>query len=574
MPLSLPVPPPRKNNGRPSAPSVSSLYTGYAGTRPPVEKQGKEQARSAAPKKQQKKEKKPGLFSRLAHRRAEGKSRPRRRSAKPAPQQSAKPPVSAEPRSGQRPSPLTETVVGTISRGYETARRRSSATSYVERQPAAAKTRRTRFSRLFLPQNTGLHVNGAMLVILMLMLAFGLIMLFSASMIGSLYSRSGTTGYYITRQLFFTLLGLGFVGIVTRVNPSSYDKRPFALLSLAFSFLLLVLVLIPSLGILIQGARRWLPIPILGVTFQPSEATKIITVFYLAWHYSNLQKRRLQGFVVAEDPRRQAWLDAWEDIIKPMLVVFAQLFLISLQAHMSAVIIITTICVFLIASAGVKIGSWIRGGAVGFAALSVLLLFILLTSLLFPGAKVTQRWNHVITRINIFTDSANVTDEQKWQSDQALLAIGSGGLDGVGLGQSRQKYMYLPENHNDYLFSIICEETGFLGGGFVILLFGAYLIVGVRIAKRTTTLFSRILACGYTYLITLQAYLSIGVNVGILPPTGISLPFFSYGGTSNLFFLCGAGLLLSVSKFDNGQLPELVPLEDESAEEERSEPNV
>lgn len=395
------------------------------------------------------------------------------------------------------------------------------------------------------------HVNGALLAIILLLLALGLIMLFSASMIGSLYFRSGTTYYFIIRQLVFTALGLLAIWAINRVPIQFFDHKFWVYLSMGLSFFLLFIVLIPGVGIVIQGARRWLPLPFLpGTTFQPSELTKIVCIFYLAWYYSDLRRRRNAGLIRSRDPKKQAWLDAWEDIIKPMLPIVAQLFLISLQAHMSAVIIILLISVCLIASAGVKISSWLRGGAVGVTVLATLVLLILAASAVFPSAKVTQRWRHVITRINIFTQDDSVTDELRWQSEQAILAIGSGGLKGVGLGQSRQKYMYLPENHNDYIFSVVCEETGFLGGVGVIVAYGAFLVIGMGIARNTRTLFGRILACGYTYLITLQSYLSIGVNVGVLPPTGISLPFFSYGGTSNLFFLVGAGLLLSVSKYD------------------------
>lgn len=394
------------------------------------------------------------------------------------------------------------------------------------------------------------HISGPMLVILLSMLAFGMIMLFSASMIGSLYNE-GKTSYFIIRQIAFTLFAFIPVWFITHINIRRFDRKIWVMIAMGISILLLVLVLIPGIGINLKGARRWLPIPFTTMTFQPSEFTKIVTVFYLGWYYSRLRKLRLKGLIVAEDPKKQIWLDAWVDIIKPMIPVVIQLVLISLQAHMSATVIIFVVSAFLILSAGVNWRSWLIGSGVALALLTVLLSMVMFISAVAPEAQFTQRWNHVAKRINIFAQDETITESDRWQSEQALLAVGSGGVTGLGLGQSRQKYRYLPENHNDYLYSIICEETGFLGGTFVIFLFAAYLIQGIIIARKTKTVYGRILACGYTYLITLQAYLCIGVNLSVLPPTGISMPFFSYGGTSNLFFLMGAGLLLSVSKFDN-----------------------
>lgn len=411
---------------------------------------------------------------------------------------------------------------------------------------------------LKLEEQQAQQVSGPLLVILVLLFSFGLIMLFSASMIGSLYTKGGSTTYFILRQLAFNLAGVLAIVVITQLNLLWFNKKIFVILSMGLSFLLLVIVLIPNIGILIQGARRWLPVPFTQTTFQPSEFTKIALVFYLAWYYSRLNRLRKAGKIVAADPKKQIWLDAWWDIIKPMIPVVAQCALISLQAHMSAVIIILTISLFLIATAGIRLRSWLVGLGVGATMLSLLAMVFLFISLIFPDAQVTQRWNHVITRINIFTADQSVNASVAWQSDQALVAIGSGGWQGLGLGQSRQKYMYLPENHNDYIFSIIGEELGFFGGLAVILLFVAFLICGLLVAKRAKSMYGRILAAGYTYLLTLQAFFSIGVNLGLLPPTGISLPFFSYGGTSNLFFMIGAGLLLSVSKFDQQAIrPEL-----------------
>ena len=172
-----------------------------------------------------------------------------------------------------------------------------------------------------------------------------------------------------------------------------------------------------------------------------------------------------------------------------------------------------------------------------------------------PKKKLESNFNHVVTRLNIFSTMKAEEEEEKkadedemYQSEQSIIAIGSGGLTGVGFGNSRQKYMYLPEAHNDYVYSIICEELGFLGGLSVMLLFWAFAIAGLLVSWQADCLFTRVLTAGYTSLLTLQAFLNIGVAIGAIPPTGITLPFFSYGGTANFFFMISVGMILSVSR--------------------------
>ena len=175
-----------------------------------------------------------------------------------------------------------------------------------------------------------------------------------------------------------------------------------------------------------------------------------------------------------------------------------------------------------------------------------------------PGAqkkKLEKNFAHVVTRLNIFSSMNAEEEEEKtadeddtYQIEQSIIAIGSGGMTGVGFGNSRQKYMYLPEAHNDYVYSIICEELGFVGGLVIMLLFWAFALAGFMISWQADSLFTRILTTGYTALLTLQAFLNIGVATGAIPPTGITLPFFSYGGTANFFFMISVGMILSVSR--------------------------
>lgn len=456
--------------------------------------------------------------------------------------------MSKQRKSGQNPFRLG---LQHVARRYEKTKKQSVMSQQSAPAPASAEMDWQDWKERF--RGPRKRVDPGLLIAILLLFVVGSLMLFSSSMTTGLYSAHSSAGYYIIRQIAFLFFGFMALLVFTRIPPRRFNARFWVYGAVGLSFIMLILVLIPGIGRVIQGARRWLPLPG-DNTFQPSEFTKISVVLFLGWYYSRLLQRRKTGVLPrARNPRNQPWKDAWYDVILPMSVVAMQLVLISLQAHMSAVVIIFSVCCFIMASAGVRLGSWIRGGVVGVGVLVLLLLISLSLSLLFPNANFSQRWKHVGTRLNIFTQSEEVQDDVKMQGEQALVAIGSGGFTGVGIGQSRQKYRYLAENHNDYIFSIYCEETGFVGGVGLVLLFGAYLYFGMRTAHRTRTLFGRVLASGITYLLTLQAYLSIGVNLALLPPTGISLPFFSYGGTSNIFFLVGAGLLLSVSKYDRLQ---------------------
>lgn len=407
----------------------------------------------------------------------------------------------------------------------------------------------------------------SLLLLVVVMLCFGLVLLYSSSITNGLIFKD-STHHFITRQVLFTGLGVLVMFLVAHIDVRIFAKRKFVFFSLLVSFVLLIVVLIPGIGIVIGGARRWLP---LGFsTFQPSEITKIVLIFFLAWHYARLHKKKLQKMQQEQNANygseelyyqeRQfvldknfSWQDAWkqarEEIIYPMMVVVGSVALIMLQAHVSASVIITLVSVFIMASANLHWRSWFIGAGVGVVALSVLLSIMIVFSALFPNTSFTQRWLHVSRRITSFFDAENSSADDNRQTNQALIAIGSGGLTGVGLGQSRQKYLYLAENHNDYIFSIASEELGFLGGISILALFVAFFYIGVRIASRCSTMFAQLVAAGSTFLIVIQAFFSIGVNVNVLPATGISLPLFSYGGTSNIFFLITVGIILSISKF-------------------------
>lgn len=390
------------------------------------------------------------------------------------------------------------------------------------------------------------RVDFSVLLLVITLLCFGLIMLFSASMSDALADQ-GNTWHYVMRQVFFTLLGLILMFALTRVDMKFLNHPVAMILAYLVTTALLVLVLSP-VGITINGQQRWLPLPVGDMTFQPSEIAKIATVYCGASYFSRLRRKR--RFAKKRRLLTRVGLDFLRDFVVPVGGVGIWCVLISMQSHMSAILIILLITFIVLLGAGISRRSWT-------VAVSFLLAIVIAVSLAFAAFRAplldyvasNDRLDHMIQRFDIFFDSDAASADDSYQADQALIAIGSGGWFGVGLGQGRQKNNYLPESHNDYIFSIVVEELGAFGGGLVILLFLLFFVLGMRVALRTKSLFNQVIATGFSSLIAIQAFLSIAVNLKVFIPTGISLPFFSYGGTSNIFFLVGIGLLLNVSKY-------------------------
>ncbi|MBP7402451.1 MAG: FtsW/RodA/SpoVE family cell cycle protein, partial [Clostridia bacterium] len=294
-------------------------------------------------------------------------------------------------------------------------------------------------------------------------------------------------------------------------------------------------------------ATRWLELP--GIPqFQPSELAKVGLVFCFAGYTSWIRRRKERPRSRADSPAGRFFRDGFIQFIIPGIAIMVWILLIVTQPHLSCAIIMACLAGCCYFAAGFSTRVWLAG-------LSILLVVVLLVVMVFafvilpllPDDYLDQ-YDYWARRINVFTDSDEASDDDRHQNDQSRIAIGSGGLTGVGLGQGRQKFNYLPEEFNDYVFAILAEELGLVGSLSVILLFLALLLMGTATALRMSAAFPAILVFGYTCLIAMQAFLNIGVAAGVLPPTGISLPLFSYGGTSNLFFLLGAGLLLGASR--------------------------
>lgn len=323
----------------------------------------------------------------------------------------------------------------------------------------------------------------------------------------------GEAGVYLPGQLWKLLPGVALLLLFWRLGAARLQR--LAKPALIAGFVLLLMTFFQGLGASSAGARRWLS---LGVfSFQPAEALKLFIVLYLAQTLSR-RRDRLGGFR--------------EGLMPPLLLVGAACGLLLLQPDLS-----TALLLFLTALAMF----WIAGASGRHIVLTLLVVVPLVTLLVYLKP---YRW----ARITAFLDPWKDALDGGYQIVQSLLAIGSGGLAGVGLGASQQKLFYLPEAHTDFIFSILAEELGLLGTLGVLALFVGLVVVGLRIVARTRDPFSRLLALGVTVWLGLQALINIGVVTGLLPTTGLPLPFISYGGTSLVVSLAAVGILAGAAR--------------------------
>lgn len=356
-------------------------------------------------------------------------------------------------------------------------------------------------------------VDGAMLTILLLLLMGGILILFSATYYQAL--RKGDALLEVKRQLIGIGLGAVLLLVTSRI-PYTFWRTPTVVVGgLLVSLVLLVLVIIPGVGVYLNGSRRWLNIA--GLSFQPSELAKIASVLYMA---SALSYRREQ-------------LGRLFTGVLPLLVVPGVFFLLILeQPNLSTAGSIMIAAVLLLLIAGVK---WRHLSLLGVCGLCL-------------GAVYAWIEPYRRERLLSFRDPFAQMSDEGYQLAQSLIAIGSGGLFGRGLGQGRQKFSYLPYPESDFIFAIVGEDFGLLGCTAVILLFVAFAFAGMRIAVNCPDRYGSLLAAGLTAMITLQAALNIAVVIGAMPTTGLPLPFFSAGGTSVSLLMASVGIILNVSR--------------------------
>lgn len=413
------------------------------------------------------------------------------------------------------------------------------------------------------------YINSSLLIITLIMVCFGLVMLFSASMSDS-YSQAGNSMYYVLRQAGITAVGLVFALVLALVMPVRFfDKGIFVLLLYALTTGLLVYVKVN--GVIINGARRWVQ---LGIMFQPSELAKIAIVFCFAGYISLIRRMRRRGRLKFRSSLLQFVLDGWLDILLPGAAMLIWIGLVAWQPHISGAAILGFVGFVVLLAAGIPLRTWLSAASqlLVFLVIAVLLISMLLPALTTSSLEnmLAENFEHVSRRLDTFLNPESASEDSVYQINQSIIAIGSGGLNGLGLGEGRQKYNYLPEAHNDFVFAIIGEELGFIGCLSVILLFILFMLIGISIAFKAANVFSATLAAGFTMLISIQALLNIGVATQTLPSTGISLPFFSYGGTSNFFFLMAIGFILCVSRTGSKRnisapTAEIIPVSDKSS---------
>lgn len=336
-------------------------------------------------------------------------------------------------------------------------------------------------------------------------------MVLSASAVVSL-ERTGSSYHYLTRQALYAGIGIVFLFVLSRVNYRSLRKlAPFLLI---ITGVLLVLVLIPGIGVVVNGARRWIELGF--IRFQPSELAKLAAILYAATYLATYKGS----------------ISELKDLMPPLLVACFLGLLVLLQPDMGTTGVVILSTMVIIFAAGAKIRH-VAG----------------ITSVLAIGAYLAVSMeSYRMDRMTAFIDPWQDPQGTGYQIIQSLIAFGSGGFFGVGLGMSRQKFSYLPESYTDFIFAVIGEELGLLGAGLVIALLAGLGYFGFRIALRAPDYFGKLLAGGLTGAIMLQSVINISAVTGIFPVTGVPLPFISAGGTALLLNMSAVGIILSVSR--------------------------
>ena len=358
-------------------------------------------------------------------------------------------------------------------------------------------------------------VDYPFLILVLLLLAVGLTMLYSASAAQSEYDTGYTVSTkYLQKQVVCAGLGLLCMWLFSRIPAGFWFKNAWSLYGISILLLLSVLLF----GQSVNGAQRW--ISIAGIQFQPSEIAKFTMILIFA----RLTRR------YGPDARKFRY-----GVLGFGCTLMGILVPLALEKHLSAIMLMGMVAVVMMYVAGTH-PKWLLAGA-GAAAVFVV---VYVTFMGYAGDRITA-WLH----------PEQDPGDTGYQILQSLYAIGSGGLLGLGFGKSRQKYLYLPFQYNDYIFAIICEELGLVGAVIIIALFAAMIIRGYWVALRARDRFSTVLASGLVTLIAVQTILNLGVVTNLLPSTGIALPFFSYGGTALAVNLGEMGVLLSISRHRN-----------------------
>lgn len=358
-------------------------------------------------------------------------------------------------------------------------------------------------------------------ITVILLLALGIIMVLSASAPSAL-STTGNSYTYVKKQLIFAIAGIFVMLFLSKVDYRFYKKYYWQIYFI--SWIILLLVLVPGLGYSVKGATRWIKIG--GFQFQPSELTKIGLIIFFAGYLTD---------------HKDELYDLKKGFIKPICFLIPPIgILFFVQNHLSVSLVICIITIVMMFIAGCRLKHFAVVGIVGISLIIGIFGFMQIS-----GAG---EGNFRLDRISTYFDPWADAQGTGYQTVQSLYAIGSGGMFGLGLGNSKQKYLYIPEPHNDFIFSILAEELGFAGCIIVIILFAIFIWRGILIAMRATDMYGTLVAVGITTLVAVQAIINIAVVTATVPTTGMSLPFFSYGGTALLLLLANVGILLNISR--------------------------
>lgn len=356
-----------------------------------------------------------------------------------------------------------------------------------------------------------------LLITVFILLGLGIVTVLSASSPTALNETGDNSYKYVIQQIKAAAIGIFLMFVLSKVDYKIWQKN----YKVIFTFCILLLLGVCILGASSGGATRWLNLGF--ISFQPSEVAKVgVIIFYAAWLTKNKDKLKSikEGFFIP-----------WA-IMLPMIFI-----VLILQNHFSATLVLCMLVAILMILAGCRMRYFIMLG-VPIAVIGVV-------------ALITMGQGFRLQRLVTFFDPWQDLANTGWQIVQSLYAIGSGGLFGVGLGESKQKYLYIPEPHNDFIFAVLAEELGFIGCAVVIILFAVLIWRGMTISMKAPDMFGSLLAAGITSMIAIQVLINIAVVTASMPVTGMALPFFSYGGTALMINLAAMGILLSISRAGN-----------------------
>lgn len=362
------------------------------------------------------------------------------------------------------------------------------------------------------------EIDKPFFILVIILLVIGTVMMFSASYAWGL-AEVNDGFYYLKRQLFMGGIGVAAMIFMSFVNYRFFLRVKFVYFIFISAYILLLYT--TFFGNIHNGARRW--VSIAGIEFQSSELMKFAIVIVF-------------GYIISKNYKK---MKKFSYGILPFGIILALVaVLLMRQPHLSCTILIAGVGFTMILVGGANIRHFVELGIAGIVGIGSLVAYKIMS----------QGYGYFQVRMKSWLDPFADVSDKTWQTCQSLIAIGSGGLFGMGFGNSRQKFLYLPESKNDFVFAIVCEELGMVGAVTVLLLFGLFIFRGFYIASKSQDKFGMMLAVGFTMQIGLQALLNIAVVTNSIPNTGISLPFFSYGGTALIMQLATMGVILNISR--------------------------